>query len=101
MNTKADNIKSTIVSQLLRDGFSANGFVKSYSGDSNTQILENVVVEITVFNYFEIELKVYKSDTNAVYIQYRKMNGVIEISDMINLSNSLNNSKNNLLQFLQ
>ena len=99
MNTKAENIKSTIVSQLLRDGFSANGFVNSYSGNSNTQVLENVVVEITVFNYFEIELKIFKSDLNSVYIQYRRINGVIEITDMINLSNSLNNSKPNLIQY--
>lgn len=101
MDKKADNIKNCIVNQLKQDGLSANGFISCTSGDSINQILDSVTIILTVFNYFKTEIKVFKNDLGTINILYRAINGVIESDDMIRLSNSLNSSKPNLIQYFQ
>jgi hypothetical protein len=98
MNQKAENIKSDIINQLKLDGLTSTGFVRVYLGISSSNKLENVTIEPTLFGYFETEIRVFLDDKQNVVIKFRGINGVIDTVDMISLSTSLNNSKNNLKQ---
>ena len=96
---EAENVKTEIASQLNQDWLTSTGFVRAYSGISSSNKLENVTIELTLFGYFETEIRVFLDDKKNVVIKFRGINGVIDTVDMINLSASLNNSKNNLTQY--
>jgi len=98
MNKKAENVKNEIVQQLHQEGLTSAAFVRAFSGSSLSIKLESVTIELTLFGYFETEIKVFLDDKQQVVIKFRSINGVIDTDDMINLSKSLNNSKNNLTQ---
>ncbi len=98
MNQKAENIKSDIINQLKLDGLTSTGFVRVFAGSVTKNTLESVTIELTIYKYFEAEVKVFLDDQKQVNIQYRGINGVIGTDDMIKLSTSLNNSKGKLAQ---
>jgi len=98
MQQKAENIKNEIVRQLNHDGLTTTGFVRVFSGSPSSNKLEGVTTELTLFGYFETEIRVFLDDKQNVVIKFRSINGVIDTVDMINLSTSLNNSKKNLKQ---
>ncbi|MEN9304390.1 MAG: hypothetical protein RL264_2819 [Bacteroidota bacterium] len=98
MNQKAENIKSDIINQLKLDGLISTGFVRVFAGSVTKNTLESVTIELTIYKYFEAEVKVFLDDQKQVNIQYRGINGVIGTDDMIKLSTSLNNSKGKLAQ---
>lgn len=96
MNHKAENVKSEILNQLKIDGLTSTGFVRVFAGSVTNKTLESVTVELTIYKYFEAEVKVFLDDQKQVIIQYRGINGVIGTDDMITLSTSLNKSKSQL-----
>jgi hypothetical protein len=98
LNQKAENIKSDIINQLKLDGLTSTGFVRVFAGSVTKNTLESVTIELTIYKYFEAEVKVFLDDQKQVNIQYRGINGVIGTDDMIKLSTSLNNSKGKLAQ---
>jgi len=97
MNTKANNVKNEIIKKLTSDGFKSSGYVKVISGDSTTNQLYIVIIEITVFNYFTFELQVSKQTT--INIHFKSISGIIEVTDINNLSVSLNSTKTSLAQY--
>lgn len=97
MNQKAENIKSQILNQLKSDGLTSTGFVRVFAGSVTNNSLESVTIELTIYKYFEVEVKVFLDDQKQVIIQYRGINGVIGTDDMITLSTSLNKSKSQLV----
>ena len=97
MNQKAENVKIEILNQLKTDGLTSTGFVRVYAGSVTNNTLESVTIELTIYKYFEVEVKVFLDDQKQVIIQFREINGVIDTEDMITLSTSLNNSKSKLV----
>ena len=97
MQQKAENVKNEIVRQLYQDGLTTTGFVRVFSESTSNNKLESVTIELTIYKYFEAEVKVLLDDQKQVIIQYRGINGVIGTDDMIALSTSLNNSKSQLI----
>lgn len=97
MNQKAENVKNEILNQLKSDGLTSSGFVRVFAGSVTNNTLESVTIELTIYKYFETEVKVFLDDQKQVVIQYRGINGVIGTDDMITLSTSLNNSKSKLV----
>lgn len=97
MNQKAEKVKIEILNQLKLDGLTSTGFVRVFAGSVTNNTLESVTIELTIYKYFETEVKVFLDDQKQVVIQYRGINGVIGTDDMIMLSTSLNNSKSQLV----
>lgn len=97
MNQKAENVKIEILNQLKTDELTSTGFVRVYAGSVTNNTLESVTIELTIYKYFEVEVKVFLDDQKQVIIQFREINGVIDTEDMITLSTSLNNSKSKLV----
>jgi hypothetical protein len=96
MNLKAEKVKNDIISQLKQDGIISTGFVSIVAGNTTNNVLESVTIELTVYKYFETEIKVFLDDEKQVIIQYKNINGVIGSDDMIKLSTTLNKSKPSL-----
>ena len=99
MNNKAQNVCNCIINQLVQDGFIARGLVRCTCGDSAKNTLDGVTIKLALDKHFETELKVFKNDSNEILIQYKTFQGVIESTEMIRLSNSLNYSKPNLKNY--
>ena len=97
MNKKAENVKIEILNQLKTDGLTSTGFVRVYAGSVTNNTLESVTIELTIYKYFEVEVKVFLDDQKQVIIQFCGINGVIDTEDMITLSTSLINSKSKLV----
>lgn len=97
MNQKTEKVKIEILNQLKLDGLTSTGFVRVFTGSVTNNTLESVTIELTIYKYFETEVKVFLDDQKQVVIQYRGINGVIGTDDMITLSTSLNNSKSQLV----
>lgn len=74
MNHKAENVKSKILNQLKTDRLTSTGFVRVFAGSVTNNSVENVTIELTIYKYFEAEVKVFLDDQKQVIIQYRGIN---------------------------